>query len=240
MACTIAAFLPWYLWSKAAWAAGIAREGFHFSVSPRTALMLFREVPGAGYWGSALLLILCGFALTRGPFTRAQALLILLMTVPLLSVLAGDAFAGYFVAARQFIWILPAAGVLAAGAIDRYKPPSVVLYALLGAVCIRQDVAFFTAPRENWDAAAAFLADQRQHGACVAVAPPESARLYAFFYPQLARETCQAPRMALAITPFTTNEQRQRGIASLTSQGYIRQEEVVVGKSTILFFGHAP
>ena len=157
------------------------------------------------------------------------------MTVPLLSVLAGDAFAGYFVAARQFIWILPAAVVLAAGAIDRYKPPSVVLYALLGAVCIRQDVAFFTAPRENWDAAAAFLADQRQHGACVAVAPPESARLYAFFYPQLARETCQAPRMALAITPFTTNEQRQRGIASLTSQGYIRQEEVVVGKSTILF-----
>ena len=176
---------------------------------------------------------------SRGPFTRAQALLILLMTVPLLSVLAGDAFAGYFVAARHFIWILPAAGVLAAGAIDRYKPPSVVLYALLGAVCIRQDVAFFTAPRENWDAAAAFLADQSSTALALPSLRPRARACTHFSIRNLRARRARRPEWHWP-SRRSRRTNSARGIASLTSQGYIRQEEVVAGKSTILFFGHAP
>jgi 4-amino-4-deoxy-L-arabinose transferase-like glycosyltransferase len=240
LAFTIITFLPWYLWSKAAWAAGIAREGFHFTASPKVVLMLFREVPGAGYWGSAVLLVLCALALVRRPSGRTQTLLLLLIAAPLASVLAADALANYFVASRQFIWILPAAAILAATAIEQYRPASAVLYAVLAAVCLRQSVAFFTSPGENWDAAAAALADQKHQGACLAVAPPESARLYAFFYPELASTECQGPRMVLAITPYTTSEQRRKGIAMLTSRGYKPEEERMVGRSTVLFLRRLP
>jgi len=240
LALTIASFLPWYLWSKAAWAAGIAREGFHFSASPKTLLMLFREVPGTGYWGSALLLGLCAFALNRRPVARAQALLILLLAVPIASVVAADSLAGYFVAARQFIWILPAAAILAATAVERSGPAAIVLYALLAAVCIRQNVAFFTAPRENWEAAARFLAAQKHQGVCLAVAPPESARPYEFFYPELAVPECHSARMMLAISPYSTIEQRRSGVAALESQRYTQEGESMVGTFTILFFRRLP
>jgi 4-amino-4-deoxy-L-arabinose transferase-like glycosyltransferase len=240
-ALAILAFLPWYLWSRAAWAAGIAREGFHFSFSARTLLMLFREVAGAGYWGSALLLILCAIAVARRyPHTRAQQLLICLLAVPVVCVLAGDAVAGYFVAARQFIWILPAIAILAAMAIERRARTAMVLYALLGIVCVRQSVRYFTAPHENWQAAASFISDQVQRGACLIVSPSDHARLYEFFRPELERARCIAPRMVLAITPVTNSQQRQSAIASLIAQGYTEQDETVVGKSAILFFQRSP
>src|SRR5271169_5106821 len=60
-----AAFLPWYLWAKGAWSSGIAEQGFHFSLSAKTALMIFREAAGAGYWGSGLLLILFALAMAK-------------------------------------------------------------------------------------------------------------------------------------------------------------------------------
>ena len=73
LALSALAFLPWYLWSKEAWAAGIAREGFHFSASFKTPLTIFREVAGTGYWGSALLLALCSFAIvTKRPPPRPE------------------------------------------------------------------------------------------------------------------------------------------------------------------------
>jgi 4-amino-4-deoxy-L-arabinose transferase-like glycosyltransferase len=234
-------FVPWYLWSRAAWAAGIAREGFHFSFSARTLLMLFREVPGAGYWGSGLLLVLCSIAVARRwPPARAQQLLLFLLAVPPVCVFAADAWSGYFVASRQFIWILPAVAILAAMAIERHARAAVVLYALLGVVCVRQSVRYFTAPRENWQAAATYLSDQVQRGACLMVAPSEHARLYEFFRPELERARCSSPRILLAITPATTNQQRDSAIASLIAQGYKEERGAAVGGSTILFFQRSP
>ena len=241
-ALAMVAFLPWYLWSKAEWASGIVHQGFHFSFSARTPLMLFREVAGAGYWGSAVLLVLCTIAIARrGPPIRAQHLLLLLIAVPWVCVLPADALAGYFVAARQFIWILPAAAVLAAMAIERHVRIAVVLYALLGMVCIRQSIRYFTAPHENWQAATAFMSDQVQ-GGCLIVAPSELTQLCEFFHPELERARCSAPRMVLAITPAATNQQRESAIASLIAQGYKKQRETVVGMSSILLFqrSHEP
>ena len=74
-ALTALAFLPWYLWSRAAWTSGILREGFHFSASIKFPLMVFREVAGAGYWGSGLLFLLCAMAILRGA-PRLRSLLL--------------------------------------------------------------------------------------------------------------------------------------------------------------------
>jgi hypothetical protein len=53
-ALTALAFLPWYLWSRAAWTSGILREG---------------------YWGSGLLFLLCAMAILRGA-PRLRSLLL--------------------------------------------------------------------------------------------------------------------------------------------------------------------
>ena len=156
------------------------------------------------------------------------------------SIFAADAFAGYFAAARQFMWTLPAIAILAAAAIERHRRAAVVLLALFGLVCIRQSVTYFTAPHENWEAAAGVVADRVKDGACLVVAPADSARLYQFFRPELALARCQGPRMVLAITPFTTRKQRDDAVAALTDRGYLRQDETSVGRSEILGFRHMP
>jgi hypothetical protein len=240
-ALTVLAFLPWYLWSKAAWASGIVREGFHFSASIKTPLLIFREVAGAGYWGSALLLVLCSLAILTGrPSSRFRSLLLLLIAVPLGTVVAADALADYFAAARQFMWMLPATAILASIAVERYRRVAVVLCVLFGIISLRQSVLFFTAPHENWQAAADVIADQVKKGGCVLVAPADSARLYEFFRPELSLARCQAPLMVLAITPATTPEQRANAVTELNAQGYRQQNEISVGRSAVLSFRHFP
>jgi 4-amino-4-deoxy-L-arabinose transferase-like glycosyltransferase len=251
LAAACAAFLPWYVWSKAAWISGITQEGFQFSFSAKTPLMIFREAAGAGYWGSGLLLILIAVAL-RAPRdgSHRRSLLALLILVPLLGTLGTDAAAGYFIAARQFIWILPAAAILAATALEsptlNNRPAfgrrflMLVTVALLG-VCIRQTLVFFRAPHENWQAAADAIALKARDGACVEVAPVDSVRLYEFFRPEIGRAACSADRRAadpvvLAITPVTAPEQREAAIARLKSSGYQQQSESDTGLSKILIF----
>jgi hypothetical protein len=198
-------------------------------------------VAGAGYWGSALLVVLCSLAIMTGrPSSRFQGLLLWLIAVPLVSVFAADALAGYFAAARQFMWILPATAILAATAVERYRNVGVVLCVLFGIVCIRQSVVFFTAPHEDWQAAAEVIADQVNKGACLVVAPADSARLYQFFRPELSRAHCQASVMVLAITPVSTREQREDAVAALTGQGYTQSSEVLVGRSAVVSFRHLP
>jgi hypothetical protein len=182
---TIMAFLPWYLWSKDRWAAGMGPDAFHFAASMKTPLMLFRELAGAGYWGSGLLVMLCTVAIAGRSFAhRTRVLLVLLIAVPLVSVFASDAVFGYFLAARQFFWVLPAVAVLAAG-FQRRTHAGFVLLALLSAVSMRQSIRFFTAPHENWQAAGDAIHEKVRSGACLVVAPPEQAYLYEFFQPLL-------------------------------------------------------
>jgi hypothetical protein len=73
-----------------------------------TPLMLFREFAGAGYFGSALLLLLCFAALKEGRMDKGGRLVLIvwIATVPI-AVLCGDAAFGYFIAARHMIWVLP-------------------------------------------------------------------------------------------------------------------------------------
>jgi len=241
LAVAAAAFVPWYLWSKADWQAGIVREGFHFAFSAKTPLMIFREVAGAGYWGSGLLAILCALGIaTRRPSPRAQTLLLLLIAVPIASVLAADAAGNYFLAARQFLWVLPAIAILAANAFERRPRAAAVLAVLLFAVCVRQSTLFFTAPRDDWQAAASFLAGQADQGACIEVVPPASIAYYEFFRPDLERAQCQtssaAPRIVLAIPPTSSTGQREAAVGARKASGYVQGSEGRIGGSAVVLF----
>jgi len=151
-ALALVAFLPWFWWAQTGWSLGVAREGFHFSVSAKTPLMLFRELAGAGYWGSGILLLLSAAAL-KGRRLRMcdRMLLALLIATVLASALAGDAWFDYFIAARQFIWLLPAVSIFAAAAVECYPRAGHALAILLAMVCVRQSIVFFRSAGENLD-----------------------------------------------------------------------------------------
>jgi len=235
----IIAFLPWYAWSKERWSAGIASgEGLHFSASAKTPLLLFHELPGAGYWGSGLLVLLCALAFA-GRWRRAGwaiSFLAFAIAAPVVSVFAADALFDYFVAARQFMWILPAAALLGMAGAERHSRIGIPLMTLLGVICVITSLRFFVTPREDWNMAAIAISEQVKRGYCLATAPPESARFYEFFVPELRQARCQAPQMVLAITPYTTNTQRHAAITALEGRGYTQEGHSVVGRSSIELF----
>jgi hypothetical protein len=234
-AIAVASFSPWYFFSKTNWSSGIAGAGLHFAFSARTPLMLFREVAGAGYWGSGLLLILCAIAVTsKAPH---RMFFLLMIAVPVVLALLADGMFGYFVAARQILWVLPAVAILAAQAMERNYRLALPVTILLAAVCVWQSFRFFTSPHENWQIAADALSREVDQGACMIVVPREQAYSYEFFRPDLANSPCPSPRTVLAFTPYATNAQRQSAVSSLNAQGYLRQSGYEAGKSEIELFG---
>src|SRR5205823_2317561 len=90
------AYLPWFLWSKSRWAASIVHDEYAFVPTAKTGLMIFRELVGAGYWGSGLLLLLCAASFTIFALpSRPKNLLGLLILIPLLVGFGADAWFGY-------------------------------------------------------------------------------------------------------------------------------------------------
>ncbi len=230
----VAAFLPWYIWSKHQWSAGIASGGVRFVISAKTPLMLFRELAGAGYWGSGLLLILCIVAVKKRD--RTVSFLTLLIGVPIALALVADAVFGYFIATRQILWVLPAVAIFAALAIERSPRVAIPAAAILAAICIVQSFRYFTAPKEDWQAAANILAKEVGQGACLVVVPPDQQYPYEFFRPDLAHSQCPAPRTVVSATPYATADQRASAFSTLSAQGYSRQSETEAGKSDIALF----
>ncbi|MBV8906421.1 MAG: glycosyltransferase family 39 protein [Acidobacteriia bacterium] len=229
------AFLPWFLRSNARWNLRSANSAFHFHVSPATPLMLFREWIGAGYWGSACLVLLCPLVFRkRLQMADEISLFLLIPPVVLISALAADAQFDYFIAARQFLWVLPSVAILAAMAIEREPRIALPLAAVLAVFCLRQSGLFFLRPTENWQAAADAILEQVHHGAGWAVVPPEQAPLYGFFHPELPRGPAISDRIVLAITPAATEKQRQRATAAYAAAGYEVEQERTVGGSLII------
>jgi len=169
----LASFIPWYLWSKSKWVAGIITTGVHFAFSAKTPLGILRDLTGGGYWSSGLLLIMCVLAIVyRRSTSRLEAFLVLSATIPLVCALGADYLFDYFIAARQFLWVLPALATLAALAAERTGQIGVAIASLLILVCIYQDFHHFTAPHEDWGTVAESLAGAAGQGACLKVAPP--------------------------------------------------------------------
>jgi uncharacterized membrane protein len=231
------AFLPWFCWAHAAWQASNAISGFQFSFSIKTPLMLFREFAGAGYFGSALLLLLCAAALPGRCIDKPKRmLLILLIASAPVMVLCADAAFGYFVAARQIIWVLPAVAILTASVIECHPRAGLGLTALLVLICIRQSIVFYRSPGENWELAAKVLAEEIREGNCLVVAPAEQAPLYEFFQPELRTRPCRSGGIVLAITPAATDAQERNALASLVAAGHKVASVRTVGRSRIVLF----
>ena len=111
-----------------------------------------------------------------------------------------------------------------------------IVVVCLGVVCVWQSFRYFTAPHEDWEMASNAIAERTQKGACVTAVPPDGARLYEFFRPELGRARCEAPSMVLAVTPYASGEQRERASGLLRAAGYRQTSAISVGGSEIVCF----
>jgi hypothetical protein len=227
-------FLPWALWARAGWKASAIYAETHFVFTAKTPLMLFRELCGAGYWGSGLLLILAVVAVRRVE-RPVVVFLGLLIAVPLAAGLAADAASNYFIAIRQFLWVLPAIAILAAFGVERGGRTGVLLAALLAAGCAWSSVRYFTAPAEDWQAAAGVLRTEMRAGACVSVTPVKFSHLYRFFAPELKTgEGCA--KVAAAVAPYARAEDREGLLQRMAGAGYSLVRTERAGGSTVFVF----
>jgi len=107
-------FLPWYIYSRRAWAANVPAIGHTGLI--KAAELIARELVGAGYIGTGLVLVLAymGWTRCRAENPACASFLAACFLVPFPLVLAGDAYFHYFLAARQFLFVLPPLCLLAA------------------------------------------------------------------------------------------------------------------------------
>lgn len=228
----VLAFLPWFLWARGNWTSSVNSGNLHFFATFRTPLMLFRELSGAGYWGSGLLLLLCVLGAMRLRADRPTlAFLLLSVTVPVVGVFAADAVFDYFLAARQMLWILPPAALLASAA---QRPAGVALAVLLLAVSLYKSAMYFSSREEDWDAAARALAVEVQRGACLELATPGTLVYLQFFVPHLGRAACDSSTVVAAITPYTAAGEREALLRRLEAEGYATRATRRAGGTTLV------
>jgi len=215
-------FAPWYLHSAASWRTAVAIGQLKGTITLRALPMILRELVAAGYIGS--LLVLAGFAYG---LTRRQdwPLWLLYLMVPIVCAVAADAWFGYFLAIRQMIFVLaPLALLFTAGVEALPRRPAAILTAALLITLIAGNISFFRRPREDWRTAAVVLESEP----CIVYSPPDSRLLYAFFVPDLANRECasgQAPRVALAISPYAPKNSITERQHQLTDFGYTERAD---------------
>ena len=218
-----ASFVPWIRFARAKWQQTMVAARFQFTAGWKTPLMLFRELSGAGYWGSGLLLVL----VVIGARTVAPATAVLLggiAAVTLIGGIAADAAFGYFIAARQFVCALPPLAILAAA-----RPMKLLVIALL-AVCALKNWQYFTSATEDWESAAVAIRSELLPGRCLIVEPERERRVYAALVPDLAETGCttDAPEIVVAVSPW-----RQPGPLT-PPEGYSVRSERSAGGTRIL------
>ena len=149
--------------------------------------MLLRELTGAGYVGSACLLVAAILGWRSPDLSRdTKVLLSLIVGLCFVGGLAADAAFGYFIAIRQFLWALPALALLAgAGLASTSGLARVAFWAVLLGAAAAASYRHFSSPRENWEAAAGVIATSLGPGGCLDVVSPDQAVFYEFFRPEL-------------------------------------------------------
>ncbi|MGD0498266.1 MAG: glycosyltransferase family 39 protein [Bryobacteraceae bacterium] len=201
------AFLPWFFRAHAVWREAIG-SGMFFAMTYKSLLLIAHELPGAGYLGFGLTLIGALLGLRLSPLLSAGQKLFwgLYIVVPLSCVLAADAYFGYFLAIRQFIFILVPLAVLIAMAAETLMNAGRLRWGLLAPGCLLaamlyQNVHSMARPGEGWQAAASALSRQASApGACNLFIPPDSLVLYAFFQSQLPQTVCDSYRLSASDT----------------------------------------
>jgi uncharacterized membrane protein len=228
------AFSPWYLRYAAQWRESVVAAQLKDSIGLRAIPMILREIPGAGYIGTALLLIgvVVGIMKTRDRLPWA-----LYAILPILCVVAADASFGYLLAVRQMIVVLaPLALLFVAGLEKLDRRAAVALGSALTLTLLAADVNSFRRPRENWRTAALLLASEP----CVVYAPGNSRPLYSFFVPELTARDCvpaTATHVALAISPYAVMNPVADVRRQLTADGFHKQAELNPATPRIEIYG---
>jgi len=227
------AFLPWYSYARRFWRESIETSHFHSTLSIKTPLLILHELIGAGYPGAILLLIGVCIGLVMKFRSRPDRLFwVLQLACPILFALLADQVFGYFVAIRQMIFLLaPLAILFAAGVealIERRPRLAVLATCFLAAILVYGNIHLFTAPREDWAAAANLLASRAKQGQCVIFVPPDSAGLYNFFNPEAGSRACppdlsRLQAVVAAMSPYGSVAAQKELQFRLSHLGFRRQ-----------------
>jgi len=174
------AFLPWYIKAHAVWQ-GAVSSGVRFFVTAKDLLVIPHELMGTGFAGAALAVIAIIVALAWSPWNKDEKIFwIISLATPLILVPAADAWFGYFLAARQLIFVLVPISILIAACVEVRGWGWVLPLALLGAM-VYEDARWIRRPGEGWQAAASEL----REASCTIFIPREARTMYLFFQPQL-------------------------------------------------------
>ncbi|MBV9267493.1 MAG: glycosyltransferase family 39 protein [Acidobacteriaceae bacterium] len=241
-----AAYAPWYFQSHRYWQTEIAASELHFHWQAKLPLVVFRELLGTGYVGTALLLVSIILAVKGRRKLRPDTIFWACgAIVPVCLVIAADACFDYFYAIRQMIFVLPAFVILATPVFEDLQLPRwKILTAALILLNLGYDVRWFTKPRENWKAAADLMWDRAKTGACVIALPAESLDYYSFFRPELSSRICDASTLSrsagveLAISPYLRDREQQRNTLSrpLVVQGFQLRNPALYENPRVLEF----
>jgi len=229
-------FLPWMAYARGGWSQTITASQFQFVFTPKTPLMLLRELTGAGYIGTVCLI--AAAILSRNSTTmdrEAKLLLVMISGLCFVGGLVADAAFGYFIAIRQFLWALPPLALLAAeGLASSTRLTRVSLLAFLLGASAAASYRYFSNPREDWEAAAQAIEARLGPGQCLQVITPDQAIYYEFFRPGLAARRCSnSPRMVVAVTPYANTQ-------APAEPGYALTGERTVGGTRILLLERRP
>jgi hypothetical protein len=187
-------FIPWYLYAAPIWRSAIAGASQRFHLPWKTPLLILREISGAGYIGALVLLGFATVALVKNWSGNLASLATWCICSCLVGGLVIDAWFGYFLAVRQFIFLLPFLALLAAeglGAVRANNPRYAATAACLTlALFLGYDYRWMTKPREDWRLAARALDQELGEHTCIAGNAGNGLALLAFFAPRLADHSC--------------------------------------------------
>lgn len=226
-------YLPWFLYAHRFWNAPAT---VHYTIGAHAVLLILREITGAGYLGTALLLFPVWIAFKKGiTGSNSRLFWAIYITLPTALAVIGDISFNYFLAIRQMIFILPVLALLAACGIEtlsgyRRSWATITACALL-AVFVGNDVWFFIRPRENWQAASKTLETLAKNGSCVMFVPGSSAAIYRFFDSTLPGHMCQKDlsdivSVAVAVSPYGDPQQGADTLSTLQRKGLLRLSEL--------------
>jgi hypothetical protein len=233
IAAALLALVPWYIYAHSFWRASTVAGQFQFVFGWKQVSLLLRELTGAGYIGTGLLLLSCGLALAERRLTPNSRWFWGVMLILPFAALAADAYFGYFVAIRQFITVLPPLVLLSAWGIDQLasgrKPAlGIILQSALVIAFLVGGYRWFTKPREDWQETAATLRRRVQRGGCAIFVPSGSRAYYEFFDPTIGELGCargaSPETIWLAVSPYEAASEYQSVVGNLESRGYKRYE----------------
>jgi len=242
-----ACFLPWYFYGVPFWKAEIATYAIHPQFNFKEAQLIFKELVGMGYAGTIVMLIFGALGL-RSLSPGKRMLWVLLVAVPIIGAVTANLALGYFLAIRQVIYVLLPLSLLAALCIEELlrsgKPVEVLLVAALAGLALFEDARLFTRPRENWEAAAALLAEESTGTNCVISVPSSSWELYQFFQPKLLQTSCldneqSYSSIVVAVSPYESQALLSATVQQFQSHGWMRIGERTFNGPRILYFSHA-